>query len=147
MLISEIEPPLSALVINGILAVFLGSSAIISGCLILWSDAHKRRTRLRLVGMIAAGVLLFAGGMAGWNIGGDQLQAEADARFASLLAERFDATGHTAYRDVKSSLTTGDVAIVLTSGGHDIPVTIKRASGVLRFFSSRGTEYLPIPTP
>ncbi|HEX9227070.1 MAG TPA: hypothetical protein VF885_10520 [Arthrobacter sp.] len=147
MLISEIEPPLSPLVIHGILAVFLGSSAIISGSLILWSEAHSRATRLRLLGLIATGALLFSGGMAGWNIGGDQLRAEADARFESLLAERFAATGETAYRDVKSSLTTGDVTIVMTSGGQDITVTVKRASGVLRFFSSRGTEYLPVPKP
>lgn len=147
MLISEVEPSISPLVINGILAVFLGSSAIISGCLIRWSDTHSRRVKRGLVAMIAVGVLLFSGGMAGWNIGGEELRAAADARFDSLLAERFDATSTTAYRDVKSSLAAGDATIILTSGGHDIPVTVKRAGGVLHFFSSRGTEYLPTPKP
>lgn len=145
MLISEIEPAFSNLVVNSILAVFLGAAAVISGSLVAISDKHSRRTNIRLATTVAAGVLLVSGGMAGWNIGTEEQRADSDARFASLLAERFDATGNVAYRDVKSSLADGDVTIVLTSGGHDIPVTIKRISGVLHFFSNRGTEYNPKP--
>jgi hypothetical protein len=144
VLISEIEPAFSNLVVNSILAVFLGAAAMFSASLVAFSDKHSRRTNIRLAATVAAGALLFSGGTAGWNIGAEEQRADSDARFASLLAERFDATSGVSYREVKSSLASGQATVVLTSGGHHITVTVKRDSGVLRFFSSRGTEYLPI---
>lgn len=147
MLISEIEPAFSNLVVNSILAVFLGAAAVISGSLVAISDKHSRRTNIRLAATVVTGALLLAGGMAGWNIGTEEQRADSDARFASLLEKRFEATCETPYRELKASLAGGDVTIVVTSGGHDIPVTVKRVSGELRFFSSRGTEYNPKQQP
>jgi hypothetical protein len=147
VLISEIEPAFSPLVVNSILAVFLGGAAVFSGSLVAFSDKHSRRTNFRLAATVAAGVLLLSGGMTGWNIGTEEQRGDADVRFADLLATRFDATADVPYREVKASLASGPATIILTSGGQNISVTVKRDSGVLRFFSSRGTEYLPVPKP
>jgi hypothetical protein len=142
VLISEIEPPFNALVVNGILAVFLGSSALLSGCLVLWSDTHSRKANRRLGGLIAAGALLLSSGMAGWNIGGQQLRAIADDRFAALLSERFDAWSETRYAEVKTDLAAGDATVILSSPGRNFQVVVRRTGGVLHFFE-RGTEITP----
>jgi hypothetical protein len=147
VLISEVEPALSPLVIHSILAVFLGSSAVISGFLIVWSDTHSRRTVRRLSAMIVTGVILFSGGLTGWNVGGDELRDAADARFAALLAERFDAVSSSSYAAVKADLAQGEARITVTSGGQELPVAIRKAGGQLQFFSAAGVEYLPSPHP
>lgn len=144
MLISEIEPGFSTLVINSILSVFLGSAAVLTGFLVLCSDKHSRRTNVRLGTLVAAGVLLFSGGMTGWNIGSTEMHTASDARFAELLTERFDATAGTSYTEMKTALAAGDTGIVLTSAGIDVPVMVRRVGGVLHFVSRSGTEFTPV---